>query len=71
MTASKTRNAAQDDVDEMFGAPAPGTAPDDFADVDDLLNEGEEDDPEGWVPAEKGEDPIVLTVTIRTRGGHK
>lgn len=56
MAASKNDvKPAQDDVDEMFGADAPGTSEDDFADVDDLLNTVEEDDSEGWVPSEKGE----------------
>lgn len=63
-STSKTRTAAQDDVDEMFGAPAPSTEPDDFADVDDLLNEVEEDDSEGWVPTEKGEGIAGIVVKV-------
>lgn len=61
-TTSKTRNASQDEVDEMFGAPAPDA--DDFADVDDLLNEVEEDDSEGWVPTEKGEGIAGIVVKV-------
>lgn len=61
-TTSKTRTAAQDDVDEMFGASAPDA--DDFADVDDLLNEVEEDDSEGWVPTEKGEGIAGIVVKV-------
>lgn len=53
MATSKNTSSVQDDVDEMFGTDAKGS--DDFADVDDLLDEVEEDDSEGWVPAEKGE----------------
>ena len=53
MATSKNTGSVQDDVDEMFGTDASGS--DDFADVDDLLNEVEEDDSEGWVPTEKGE----------------
>lgn len=61
-TTSKTRNTGQDEVDEMFGAPAPDA--DDFADVDDLLNEVEEDDSEGWVPTEKGEGIAGIVVKV-------
>lgn len=47
-------NTAQDEADEMFGTN--GASNDgDFADVDDLLNQVEEDDAEGWVPTEPGE----------------
>lgn len=63
-TTSKTRTAAQDDVDEMFGAPVPAPDADDFADVDDLLNEVEEDDSEGWVPTEKGEGIAGIVVKV-------
>jgi hypothetical protein len=52
---STTTPTTQDDVDEMFGADAPGASESDFADADDLLNQVEEDDSEGWVPTEKGE----------------
>lgn len=48
-----SKNATQDDVDAMFDQKDNGG--DDFADVDDLLNEVEEDDSEGWVPSEPGE----------------
>jgi hypothetical protein len=90
MAPSKTKNTGQDEVDELFGADAPDD--DDFADVDDLLDQVVEDDSEGWVPTEKGEgiagivvkvgetrsdfandgeNPMVPTVTIQTRGGDK
>ncbi len=90
MATSKSTSSVQDDVDEMFGTDASGS--DDFADVDDLLNEVEEDDSEGWVPTEKGEgiagklikvgetrsdfandgeNPMVPTWTIETKGGDK
>jgi hypothetical protein len=54
--AASDKNASknvQDDVDAMFAEPAAGG--DEWADVDDLLNEVEEDDSEGWVPSEVGE----------------
>jgi hypothetical protein len=56
MATSKGKTeAVQDDVDAMFeGADEAGNL-DDLADVDDLLNEVEEDDSEGWVPSEPGE----------------
>lgn len=64
-TSSKNRAATgQDEVDEMFGAPAPGVSEDDFADVDDLLNEVEEDDSEGWVPTEKGEGIAGIVIKV-------
>src|SRR6478735_2446492 len=90
MATSKSTSSVQDDVDEMFGTDASGS--DDFADVDDLLNEVEEDVSEGSVPTEKGEgiagelikvgetrsdfandgeNPMVPTWTIETKGGDK
>lgn len=64
-TSNKNRAATgQDEVDEMFGAPAPGVSEDDFADVDDLLNEVEEDDSEGWVPTEKGEGIAGIVIKV-------
>lgn len=56
MATSKNAPAKSmtDDLDEMFGT-------DGGADFDDLLDEVEEDDAEGWVPKEKG-DGIVGTV---------
>lgn len=63
-TASKTPAAPQDDVDEMFGKAVPGTSDDDFAGVDDLLDEVEEDDSEGWVPSEKGEGIAGIVVKV-------
>jgi hypothetical protein len=60
--STKTKNTGQDEVDELFGADAPGA--DDFADVDDLLNEVEEDDSEGWVPSEKGEGIAGIVVKV-------
>lgn len=61
-TTSKTAKSAQDEVDEMFGKDAPSE--DDFADVDDLLDQVEEDDSEGWVPAEKGEGIAGVVVKV-------
>jgi len=62
--ASKAAAGSKDDVDEMFGAPTAGPSEDDFADVDDLLNEVEEDDSEGWVPTEKGEGIAGVVVKV-------
>lgn len=56
-----TKSTGQDEVDKMFGADAPD---DDFAGVDDLLNEVEEDDSEGWVPTEKGEGIAGIVVKV-------
>lgn len=61
-TKSTKAAATQDEVDEMFGADAPDA--DDFAGVDDLLNEVEEDDSEGWVPTEKGEGIAGIVVKV-------
>jgi hypothetical protein len=46
---------SQDDVEALFGKDPVTSSEDDFAGVDDLLDEVEEDDSEGWVPTEKGE----------------
>ena len=59
-----TASTGQDEVDEMFGKDAPATNEDDFAGVDDLLGEVEEDDSEGWVPKEKGEGIAGIVVKI-------
>jgi hypothetical protein len=64
MAASTKNVAAQDDVDEMFGAPDVNMSESDFADVDDLLNQVEEDDSEGWVPTEKGEGIAGIVVKV-------
>lgn len=64
MAASTKITNAQDDVDEMFGADAPGTSDADFADVDDLLDSVEEDDSEGWIPTEKGEGIAGIVVKV-------
>lgn len=65
-TTSKTPagKTTQDDVDEMFGATTPGASEDDFADADDLLNQVEEDDSEGWVPTEKGEGIAGIVIKV-------
>lgn len=39
----------------LFADDVKTTGEDDFADADDLLNQVEEDDSEGWVPTERGE----------------
>jgi hypothetical protein len=56
--AASTKNGpastGQDEVDRMFDGDG-ATPEDNFAGVDDLLGEVEEDDSEGWVPTEKGE----------------
>ena len=60
--STKIKDTGQDEVDKMFGADAPND--DDFAGVDDLLNEVEEDDSEGWVPTEKGEGIAGIVVKV-------
>lgn len=66
--AASTKNTpaapAQDEVDEMFGKPAVGTSEDDFEGLDDLLDEVEEDDSEGWVPKEKGEGIAGVVIKV-------
>jgi hypothetical protein len=62
MAASNKGKGTQDEVDEMFGASEPDT--DDFAGVDDLLDQVEEDDSEGWVPTEKGEGIAGIVVKV-------
>jgi hypothetical protein len=70
MAASKSTTAPasnQDEVDEMFGKDAPAAEGDDFAgmdDLDDLLNQVEEDDSEGWVPSEKGEGIVGKVIKL-------
>lgn len=49
---SSAAPAGQDEVDAMFAEQA---TEDDFLDPDDLLNQVEEEDSEGWVPTEAGE----------------
>lgn len=67
--AASTKNtpapsAGQDDVDELFGKPAVGTSDDEFEGLDDLLDEVEEDDSEGWVPKVKGEGIAGIVVKV-------
>jgi hypothetical protein len=62
--SNKPAAGVKDDVDEMFGAPDVNMTDDDFADVDDLLNQVEEDDSEGWVPTEKGEGIAGIVVKV-------
>lgn len=64
MAPSTKSKAVQDEVDEMFGTSAPSVDDDDFVDVDDLLDEVEEDDSEGWVPTEKGEGIAGVVVKV-------
>lgn len=56
--STKTTTASdkgQDEADRLFGEAGANPGEDDFADVDDLLDQVEEDDSEGWVPSEVGE----------------
>jgi hypothetical protein len=62
--SNKPAAGVKDDVDEMFGAPDINMTEDDFADVDDLLNQVEEDDSEGWVPSEKGEGIAGIVIKV-------
>lgn len=60
MAASKTAKSDEDLLNSLGGEET--VSEDDFADIDDLLGEVEEDDSEGWVPTERG-DAIVGIVT--------
>lgn len=67
MAGSKAQTqTAEPDFDEaeslLGGTDAAGE--DDFADVDDLLNQVEEDDSEGWVPSERGEGIAGVVVKV-------
>lgn len=57
---AKGKTTVQDEVDEMFDAPATGSE-DDF---DDLLDQVVEDDAEGWVPSEPGEGIAGIVVKV-------
>lgn len=59
--AKGTSQAVKDEVDEMFGENGAPGAEDEF---DDLLDEVEEDDSEGWVPSEKGEGISGIVVKV-------
>jgi len=54
VAASNKNTAPKDETDEMFDQ-LDGKANGSEEDFDDLLDEVEEDDSEGWVPTEKGE----------------
>lgn len=59
--AASTKNTGpvnDPEVDKMFGDDDP------FQGLDDLLDEVEEDDSEGWVPTEKGEGIVGKIVKI-------
>jgi hypothetical protein len=58
-TSNKTK--PQDDVDAMFDQDKAAPSEDDF---DDLLNQVEEDDSEGWVPSEVGEGISGVVVKV-------
>jgi len=61
---SITRTTDQDDVDAMFAekdGQVPAGSDEDF---DDLLDDVEEDDSEGWVPKEKGEGISGIVVKV-------
>lgn len=66
VASNASKNTVQDDVDEMFGAPAPAGSESDWADADDLLNKVVEDDSEGWVASEPGEGIAGLVVNVGT-----
>lgn len=57
-----------DEAENLFGAdPVKGTDSD-WDDADDLLNQVEEDDAEGWVPGERGEHVAgIVTKVGQTR----
>jgi hypothetical protein len=59
-TSTKGKQTEQDDVNAMF-EDGPAGVEDDF---DDLLDNVEEDDSEGWVPKEKGEGISGIVVKV-------
>lgn len=61
MAPSAKSKTEQDDVDAMFDQDGKAAPEDDF---DDLLNNVEEDDSEGWVPKEKGEGISGIVVKV-------
>lgn len=65
-TSNKIADKPLDEVDEMFegAGKAPAVSDDEFVGMDDLLNEVEEDDSEGWVPKEKGEGIVGIVVKV-------
>jgi len=66
MAASTKSTAPKDEADELFDGLTEGKAEvsDDLDDFDDLLDEVEEDDSEGWVPSEKGEGISGVVVKV-------
>ena len=61
-TSTKTKDTGQAQADEMFvGNEDTTEVPED---IDDLLNEVEEDDSEGWVPTEVGEGVAGVVVKV-------
>jgi hypothetical protein len=63
-SAKATKDTGQDDVDQMFAGNDDGDQIDPDYDPDDLLNQVDEDDSEGWVPTEKGEGIAGVVVKI-------
>lgn len=65
MAASKTPAASDfDEADALFGSPSVSAGDADFDEADDLLNSVQEDDSEGWVPAEKGDSLSGVVIKI-------
>jgi hypothetical protein len=68
MAASKnapaTTPAERDEVDDLFDQADKASRDDEFADVDDLLDEVEEDDSEGWVPTEAGQGIVGKVIKV-------
>lgn len=62
--SNKPAATPADDVDAMFGDNIKALKDSDFAGLDDLLDEVEEDDSEGWVPTEKGEGLVGIVVKV-------
>lgn len=55
--APATTAKERDEVDDLFDQ-------DEFADLDDLLDEVEEDDSEGWVPTEAGQGIVGKVIKV-------
>lgn len=53
-----------DEADGLLGGEETAGSEDDFAEADDLLDTVEEDDSEGWVPTERGEQLAGVVVKV-------
>lgn len=66
-TSTNSKSAAANPLDEaeaLLGNDGAASNEDDFASADDLLDEVEEDDSEGWVPKEKNQGIAGVVVKV-------